>query len=159
MLMDSFIFCNLRVTSHAKIERNTSVGACSHKRLFRSIFIPCVQRTHSTAVNEINVERPLRHIYELNAWLVTQGCRKPHERPRRTEHHALMSRHDIPSTVGVLFTDSAKIHRITENSGINVWGVNNFLHNCRKDLKQRNCFFYRTFFYSISTIFISLRLF
>ena len=30
---------NLRVTSHAKIERNTSVGACSHKRLFRSIFI------------------------------------------------------------------------------------------------------------------------
>ena len=67
------------------------------------------------------------------------------------------SRHDIPSTVGVLFTDSAKIHRITENSGINVLGVNNFLHNCRKDLKQRNCFFYRTFFYSISTIFISLR--
>ena len=62
---------NLRVTSHAKIERNTSVGACSHKRLFRSIFIPCVQRTHSTAVNEINVERPLRHIYELSAWLVT----------------------------------------------------------------------------------------
>ena len=73
MLMDSFIFCNLRVTSHAKIERNTSVGACSHKRLFRSIFIPCVQRTRSTAVNEINVERLLRHIYELNAWLVT--CR------------------------------------------------------------------------------------
>ena len=29
----------LKVTSHAKIERNTSVGACSHKRLFRSIFI------------------------------------------------------------------------------------------------------------------------
>ena len=24
----------------------------------------------------INVERPLRHIYELNAWLVTQGCRR-----------------------------------------------------------------------------------
>ena len=61
----------LRVASHAKIERNTSVGACSHKRLFCSIFIPCVQRTHSTAVNEINMERPLRHIYELNAWLVT----------------------------------------------------------------------------------------
>ena len=71
MLMDNFIFCNLKVTSHAKIERNTSVGACSHKRLFRSIFIPCVQRTHSTAVNEINVERLLRHIYELSAWLVT----------------------------------------------------------------------------------------
>ena len=50
---------NLRVTSHAKIERNTSVGAFSHKRLFRSIFIPCVQRKHSTAVNEINMERPL----------------------------------------------------------------------------------------------------
>ena len=73
--------CKLKVTSHAKIERNTSVGACSHKRLFRSIFIPCVQRTHSTAVNEINVECPLRHIYELSAWLVTQGCRKPDERP------------------------------------------------------------------------------
>ena len=69
------------------------------------------------------------------------------------------SRHDIPSTVGVLFTDSTKIHRITGNSGIIVLGVNNFLHNCRKDLKQRNCFFYRTFFYSFSTIFISLRLF
>ena len=69
------------------------------------------------------------------------------------------SRHDIPSTVGVLFTDSAKIHRITGNSGIIVLGANKFLHNCRKDLKQRNCFFYRTFFYSISTIFISLRLF
>ena len=25
----------------------------------------------ATAVNEINVERPLRHIYELGAWLVT----------------------------------------------------------------------------------------
>ena len=68
-------------------------------------------------------------------------------------------RKDIPSAVGVLFTDSTKIHRITGNSGIIVLGVNNFLHNCRKDLKQRNCFFYRTFFYSISTIFISLRLF
>ena len=68
-------------------------------------------------------------------------------------------RKDIPSAVGVLFTDSTKIHRITGNSGIIVLGVNNFLHNCRKDLKQRNCFFYRTFFYSFSTIFISLRLF
>ena len=43
-------------------------------------------------VNEINAERSLRHIYELSAWLVTQGCRKLHERPQRTEHHALMSR-------------------------------------------------------------------
>ena len=25
----------------------------------------------------INVERPLRHIYELGAWLVTQGCHRP----------------------------------------------------------------------------------
>ena len=68
-------------------------------------------------------------------------------------------RKDIPSAVGVLFTDSTKIHRITGNGGIIVLGVNNFLHNCRKDLIQRNCFFYRTFFYSISTIFVSLRLF
>ena len=43
-------------------------------------------------VNEINAERSLRHIYELSAWLVTQCCRKLHERPQRTEHHALMSR-------------------------------------------------------------------
>ena len=43
-------------------------------------------------VNEINAERSLRHIYGLSAWLVTQGCRKLHERSRRTEHHALMSR-------------------------------------------------------------------
>ena len=34
----------------------------------------------------------MRHIYGLSAWLVTQGCRKLHERPQRTEHHALMSR-------------------------------------------------------------------
>ena len=33
----------------------------------------------------INVERPLRHIYELSAWLVTQGCRNIHELPERTE--------------------------------------------------------------------------
>ena len=57
--------------SHAKIEWNTSMGACAQARLVHSIFILCVQRTHSTAVNEINVERPLRHIYELGAWLVT----------------------------------------------------------------------------------------
>ena len=25
----------------------------------------------------INVERPMRHIYELSAWLVTHGCRRP----------------------------------------------------------------------------------
>ena len=31
------------------------MGACSHKRLFRSIFILCVQRTHSTAVYEIRL--------------------------------------------------------------------------------------------------------
>ena len=30
----------------------------------------------ATAVNEINVERPLRHIYELGAWLVTEGVVK-----------------------------------------------------------------------------------
>ena len=32
------------------------------------------------------------------------------------------------AAVGVLFTDSAKIHRITGNSGIIVLGVNNFHH-------------------------------
>ena len=72
--------------------RNSDLGACSQVAVFVFDFILCVQRTHSTAVNEINVERPLRHIYELGAWLVTWGCRRPHERPRRTEHHALMSR-------------------------------------------------------------------
>ena len=59
---------------------NSDLGACSQVAVFVFDFILCVQRTHSTAVNEINVERPLRHIYELNAWLVTQGCRKTHER-------------------------------------------------------------------------------
>ena len=72
--------------------RNSDLGACSQVADFVFDFILCVQRTHSTAVNEINVERLLRHIYELGAWLVTWGCRRPHERPRRTEHHALMSR-------------------------------------------------------------------
>ena len=37
----------------------------------------------------INVERPLRHIYELSAWLVTYGCHKIHELP---EHAIHMSR-------------------------------------------------------------------
>ena len=50
-------------------------------------------------------------------------------------------RKDIPSAVGVLFTDSAKIHQITGNGGIIVLGANNFLYNYRKDLIQRNCFF------------------
>ena len=51
------------------------------------------------------------------------------------------SRRDVPFAVGVLFTDSAKIHQITGNSGIIVLGTNNFLYNYRKDLIQRNCFF------------------
>ena len=50
---------------------NSDLGACSQVAVFVFDFILCVQRTHSTAVNEINVERPLRHIYELGAWLVT----------------------------------------------------------------------------------------
>ena len=56
--------------------RNSDLGACSQVAVFVFDFILCVQRTHSTAVNEINVERPLRHIYELGAWLVTWGCRR-----------------------------------------------------------------------------------
>ena len=50
--------------------RNSNLGACSQVAVFD--YIPCVRsyRTHSTAVNEINVERSLRHIYELGAWLV-----------------------------------------------------------------------------------------
>ena len=51
--------------------RNSDLGACSQVAVFVFDFILCVQRTHSTAVNEINVERLLRHIYELGAWLVT----------------------------------------------------------------------------------------
>ena len=50
---------------------NSDLGACSQVAVFVFDFILCVQRTHSTAVNEINVERLLRHIYELGAWLVT----------------------------------------------------------------------------------------
>ena len=57
--------------SHAKIERNNLLCEQAPTEVFRSIFIPCVQRTHSTAVNEVNVDRPLQHIYELSAWLVT----------------------------------------------------------------------------------------
>ena len=51
----------------------TAMGACAQIAVFVFDYIPCVRsyRTHSTAVNEINVERPLRHIYELGAWLVT----------------------------------------------------------------------------------------
>ena len=50
---------------------NSDLGACSQVAVFVFGFILCVQRTHSTAVNEMNVERPMRHIYELSAWLVT----------------------------------------------------------------------------------------
>ena len=52
--------------------RNSNLGACSQVAVFVFDYIPCVRsyRTHSTAVKEINVERPLRHIYELGAWLV-----------------------------------------------------------------------------------------
>ena len=56
--------------------RNSDLGACSQVAVFVFDFILGVQRTHSTAVNEINVERLLRHIYELSAWLVTWGCRR-----------------------------------------------------------------------------------
>ena len=38
MLMDSFIFCNLRVTSHAKIERNNLLCEQAPTEVFRSIF-------------------------------------------------------------------------------------------------------------------------
>ncbi len=51
--------------------RNSDLGACSYVAVFVFDFILCVQRTHSITVNEINVERSLRHIYELSAWLVT----------------------------------------------------------------------------------------
>ena len=52
---------------------NSDLGACSQVAVFVFGFIQCVRyyRTHSTAANEINVGRPLRHIYELSAWLVT----------------------------------------------------------------------------------------
>ena len=56
--------------------RNSDLGAYSQVAVFVFDFILCVQRTHSTALNEINVERPLRHIYELGAWLVTWGRRR-----------------------------------------------------------------------------------
>ena len=55
---------------------NSDLGACSQVAVFVFDYILCVQRTHSTAVNEINVERPLRHIYELGAGLVTYGAVK-----------------------------------------------------------------------------------
>ena len=53
--------------------RNSDLGACSQVAVFVFDYIPCVRsyRTHSAAVNEINVERFLQHIYELSAWLVT----------------------------------------------------------------------------------------
>ena len=53
-----------------KVKTKTAIWELAHKSLFFD-FILCVQRTHSTAVNEINVERLLRHIYELSAWFVT----------------------------------------------------------------------------------------
>ena len=87
MLMDSFIFCNLRVTSHAKIERNTSVGACAQIAVFTyavmrrmpryeiRLAAPFADNLMNSVAHcgglPINVERLLRHIYELSAWLVT----------------------------------------------------------------------------------------
>ena len=44
-----YVFICSIATSHAKIEWNTSMGACAQARLVHSIFIPCVPpyRTHS----------------------------------------------------------------------------------------------------------------
>ena len=55
----------LRVTSHAKSKQKQRSGSLLTSRCF------CFWLYTATAVNEINVERPLRHIYELSAWLVT----------------------------------------------------------------------------------------
>ena len=52
-----YVFICSIATSHAKIEWNTSMGACAQARLVHSIFIPCVPpyRTHLTAVYEIRL--------------------------------------------------------------------------------------------------------
>ena len=52
-----YVFICSIATSHAKIEWNTSMGACAQARLVHSIFIPCVPPywTHLTAVYEIRL--------------------------------------------------------------------------------------------------------
>ena len=50
---------------------NSDLGACSQVAVFVFDYICATAVNETTAVNEINVERPLRHIYELSAWLVT----------------------------------------------------------------------------------------
>ncbi len=48
---------------------------------------------------------------------------------------------NVGGAVGILFTDSSKIHQIAKNSGIIALEIKNFLYNYRKDLIQRNYFF------------------
>ena len=55
---------------------NSDLGACSQVAVFVFDFILCVQRTHSTAVNEINVERPPVPFFRLslNSLWVWEAC-------------------------------------------------------------------------------------
>ena len=88
--------------------RNSDLGACSQVAVFVFDYILCVRsyRTHSTAINEINMERPLRHIYELGAWLVAV------EASTRTNSRSVRG----PSGSSVLWKVCKKGKLITQNS-------------------------------------------
>ena len=58
-------------TSHAKIEWNTSMGACAQARLVHSIFIPCVPpyRTHSQSGRRPSGRYRSPSVNFLNPWI------------------------------------------------------------------------------------------
>ena len=66
-----YVFICSIATSHAKIEWNTSMGACAQAGLVHSIFIPCVQpyRTHSQSGRRPSGRYRSPSVNFLNPWI------------------------------------------------------------------------------------------
>ena len=66
-----YVFICSIATSHAKIEWDTSMGACAQARLVHSIFIPCVPpyRTHSQSGRRPSDRYRSPSVNFLNPWI------------------------------------------------------------------------------------------
>ena len=91
--------------------RNSDLGACSQVAVFVFDFILCVQRTHSTAVNEINVSQKTLHIYwQFSAMshaihkIVSKRRCQSHFSSRRSPHHGISKDSDLCASANAVFT-------------------------------------------------------
>ena len=91
--------------------RNSDLGACSQVAVFVFDFILCVQRTHSTAVNEINVSQKTHHIYwQFSAMshaihkIVSKRRCQSHFSSRRSPHHGISKDSDLCASANAVFT-------------------------------------------------------